>query len=112
MKFSYEKIGAWSATFATETAVEGQVVKMSADHTVAACSTTMYSAVGRRGAQRYLRCADERVWLRYATAAAHLLSVMRHWRLTARAASALHLAVRRIWWYPLIQPKKHVLSKL
>ncbi len=38
MKFSYEKIGAWSATFATETAVEGQVVKMSADHTVAACS--------------------------------------------------------------------------
>ncbi len=39
MKFSYEKIGAWSATFATETAVEGQVVKMSADHTVAACAS-------------------------------------------------------------------------
>lgn len=38
MKISYEKIGAWNVTFATENAVEGQVVKVSADHTVAACS--------------------------------------------------------------------------
>ena len=38
MKLSYEGIGAWSATFATETAVAGQVVKMSGTETVAACA--------------------------------------------------------------------------
>lgn len=38
MNHSFERIGAWSATFATETAAEGQVVKMSDSGKVAACS--------------------------------------------------------------------------
>lgn len=38
MNHSFERIGAWSATFATETAVEGQVVKMSGNGEVAACA--------------------------------------------------------------------------
>ena len=38
MKRSYEGIGAWSATFTTEDAVEGQVVKMSGSGAVAKCS--------------------------------------------------------------------------
>ena len=38
MKLSYEGIGAWSATFTTADAVEGQVVKMSASGAVAKCS--------------------------------------------------------------------------
>ena len=61
MKFSYEKIGAWSTTFPTETAVEDRVVKMSAAHTVADMfRQRCILRCGRRGAQRYLRCADER----------------------------------------------------
>lgn len=38
MKHSYEGIGAWSATFTTENAGEGQVVKLSGSGAVAACS--------------------------------------------------------------------------
>ena len=38
MKLSYEGIGAWSATFTTADAVEGQVVKMSGSGAVAKCS--------------------------------------------------------------------------
>lgn len=38
MKHSYEGIGAWSATFTTADAKEGQVVKLSGSGAVAACS--------------------------------------------------------------------------
>ncbi len=39
MKFSYEGIGAWSATFACDDAEEGQVVKLSAADTAAPCAS-------------------------------------------------------------------------
>ena len=38
MKVSYEGIGAWSATFETADAREGQVVKLSAPRTVSPCA--------------------------------------------------------------------------
>ena len=38
MNHSFERIGAWSATFATDDAVEGQVVNMSESGKVAACA--------------------------------------------------------------------------
>ena len=38
MKLSYEGIGQWAATFACEDAVEGELVKISANSTVAACT--------------------------------------------------------------------------
>ena len=38
MKVSYEEIGRWTATFACTSAVEGHVVKISSDGTVAACA--------------------------------------------------------------------------
>lgn len=38
MKLSYEGIGQWAATFACADVSEGDVVKISADGTVAACS--------------------------------------------------------------------------
>ena len=39
MKFSYEGIGAWNATFACDGAEEGQVVKLSASDTAAPCDS-------------------------------------------------------------------------
>lgn len=38
MKLSYEGIGQWAATFAGEDLAEGEVVKISANGTVSACS--------------------------------------------------------------------------
>ena len=38
MKFSYEGIGAWSATFAAQDVTEGQVVKLSASDTASPCA--------------------------------------------------------------------------
>ena len=38
MKLSYEGIGQWAATFACSDVTEGEVVKISANDTVAACS--------------------------------------------------------------------------
>ena len=38
MKLSYEGIGQWAATFACQQAAEGELVKISENGTVAACS--------------------------------------------------------------------------
>lgn len=39
MNLSYEGIGQWAATFASDQAVEGQVVKLSGNGTAAPCKT-------------------------------------------------------------------------
>ena len=54
MKCSYEGIGQWAATFACEDLAEGEVVKISANGTVGACSAGddfcgMALSVGRDG---------------------------------------------------------------
>ena len=38
MKLSYEGIGQWAATFAASDVAEGELVKISANGTVAACT--------------------------------------------------------------------------
>ena len=54
MKLSYEGIGQWAATFAANNVVEGELVKVSANGTVAACAAGddfcgMVLSVGRGG---------------------------------------------------------------
>ena len=57
MKLSYEGIGQWAATFACDDLAEGELVKVSANGTVAACAAGddfcgMVLSVGRGGARR------------------------------------------------------------
>lgn len=54
MKLSYEGIGQWAATFACDDLAEGELVKVSANGTVAACAAGddfcgMVLSVGRGG---------------------------------------------------------------
>ena len=54
MKLSYEGIGQWAATFACDDLAEGELVKISANGTVAACAAGddfcgMVLSVGRGG---------------------------------------------------------------
>lgn len=54
MKLSYEGIGQWAATFACDDLAEGELVKVSANGTVAACAAAddfcgMVLSVGRGG---------------------------------------------------------------
>ena len=56
MKLSYEGIGQWAATFACDDLAEGELVKVSANGTVAACAAGddfcgMVLSVGRGGVQ-------------------------------------------------------------
>ena len=45
MKLSYEGIGQWAATFACDDLAEGELVKVSANGTVAACAAGAISQI-------------------------------------------------------------------
>ena len=112
MKLSYEGIGQWAATFACDDLAEGELVKVSANGTVAACAAGddfcgMVLSVGRGGdacavalaawsppGTPYRQKERHRPWAGAASAP------------TARAASRRTRTAAPIWWWMWTPPPR------
>ena len=105
MKLSYEGIGQWAATFACDDLAEGELVKVSANGTVAACAAGddfcgMVLSVGRGGDAcavalgGMVTAGRHRPWAGAASAP------------TARAASRRTRTAAPIWWWMWTPPPR------